>query len=982
MPGPNEFHLSGGAWKWTADSGDVDTLPDRSPLAGCTVKFKCNIPSNVPLPVTGGILFVTEREATVGETGQLVDEWGNTGIDLIADDPTFELEAKVQWLITVSPFEHNGRTIRPRPYWVDARAPGESVTIDELTPVPGVQQPGGTRGIRGAGVDLVEREGDDLVAYSLGTEVGRASIADIVDDKVDVTNPLFNAAAIRGAASLPTLGDSLSALNADNATNTFGNSFPTMACFLTGGRFIFAGNFGVPSETVQQIAARVGDVIAVKPSRCLVLAGANSTTKGVAHFNAARAAYETGIIQPLIAAGIEPTLATIPPRDFTRQWAAAGGSQGPGVYQLTLAWNVFVRAMAAKYRLPLCDTYAAVVDPATGNYRDGYTSDNVHWTGPGVLAAARAAADALLNPTVPAVSLERDRYSIINLCASPLFLDGLSAGPGGIYPPGWNGSSSGITTAVVDPVDGDGLDAGKWLRLTKTGSGSPSVNMIRTLSTFAASSGVTVNTGDLVAMGFRYDLDIPVYDPNTYVSIALLFRDGSGTALKTVTPLNQIRHSHRGVMWWETTVPSGTVDVRFNVQFAGGAATLELGEMTIYDLTAMGCPPLSAVDQPLPASSLTVPPDPVNPVPQKPVLAAGTPTAGTIPYSITPGGGAAPTSYQVEFSLPENYGTWTSGGGSGATGAVTGLANNQPYWLRARGVNAGGAGPWSDYVQTATALADAPPAQVTGLTAGTATGTTQPLAWDAAALTTGYPVQYKRSIDSTWTTFGTVTGTAVTVTGLTPGTSYDYRVAAQNNAGTGPYSSTVTASTAAAATVLASDSFNRANSSTLGALDYAQGGSVTGLTWANTGQLQIIDNQVGGTVSTTRWATVDLGVTDGYCEAEMAAVDGGVVGRYTDTTSYYQFRYVSTTGILILEKRFGGATNVLWSSSAGVFTPGPGQKIGIDCHGTTIGAYVNGVLVQAVTDTSITTGTRWGMRSGANSTAFRLDNWLAKTAAA
>lgn len=95
------------------------------------------------------------------------------------------------------------------------------------------------------------------------------------------------------------------------------------------------------------------------------------------------------------------------------------------------------------------------------------------------------------------------------------------------------------------------------------------------------------------------------------------------------------------------------------------------------------------------------------------------------------------------------------------------------------------------------------PSQVTGLTPGVATQTTQPLTWSAPASNgsaiTDYVVQYKRAVDNTWTTFpdGTSTSLAATVTGLTAGTSYDYRVVAVNAVGAGPASATITRSTAA-----------------------------------------------------------------------------------------------------------------------------------------------------------------------------------------
>ena len=56
---------------------------------------------------------------------------------------------------------------------------------------------------------------------------------------------------------------------------------------------------------------------------------------------------------------------------------------------------------------------------------------------------------------------------------------------------------------------------------------------------------------------------------------------------------------------------------------------------------------------------------------------------------------------------------------------------------------------------------------------------------------TDYVIQYSSNSGSTWSTFsdGTSTSTSATVTGLTNGTSYVFKVAASNTYGTGIYSS-------------------------------------------------------------------------------------------------------------------------------------------------------------------------------------------------
>ena len=82
------------------------------------------------------------------------------------------------------------------------------------------------------------------------------------------------------------------------------------------------------------------------------------------------------------------------------------------------------------------------------------------------------------------------------------------------------------------------------------------------------------------------------------------------------------------------------------------------------------------------------------------------------------------------------------------------------------------------------------------------------LSWTAPAdnggtAITDYAVQFSSDSGSTWSTFadGTSTTTSATVTGLTNGTAYVFRVAATNSAGTGAYTAASSSVTPSAATV-------------------------------------------------------------------------------------------------------------------------------------------------------------------------------------
>ena len=78
-------------------------------------------------------------------------------------------------------------------------------------------------------------------------------------------------------------------------------------------------------------------------------------------------------------------------------------------------------------------------------------------------------------------------------------------------------------------------------------------------------------------------------------------------------------------------------------------------------------------------------------------------------------------------------------------------------------------------------------------------------AFSAGPSVSDYVIQYSSDDGISWTTFsdGTSTSTSATVTGLTNGTTYKFRVAAVNSIGTGDYSATVTGGPATALVITA-----------------------------------------------------------------------------------------------------------------------------------------------------------------------------------
>lgn len=117
------------------------------------------------------------------------------------------------------------------------------------------------------------------------------------------------------------------------------------------------------------------------------------------------------------------------------------------------------------------------------------------------------------------------------------------------------------------------------------------------------------------------------------------------------------------------------------------------------------------------------------------------------------------------------------------------------YWQLAVNVTDTSAGTY--YV---TSTPDCTNEEVTGLTAGTPTATTVPLSWNAISGYGWFQVQYKMTSSGTWLNFATtaVGATSITVTGLSGGNMYDFRVVRVcSPTSLGNWTSPVTATTTA-----------------------------------------------------------------------------------------------------------------------------------------------------------------------------------------
>ena len=216
--------------------------------------------------------------------------------------------------------------------------------------------------------------------------------------------------------------------------------------------------------------------------------------------------------------------------------------------------------------------------------------------------------------------------------------------------------------------------------------------------------------------------------------------------------------------------------------------------------------------------------------------------------------------------------------------------------------NAGNIGPLSSQVSKTTAAASSPstdrtpPAQVTGLTVSTASSSQLNLAWTRVTASDFNHYNIYRGTSGFIVTPGVTvpTGTSTTSsysnTGLSPSTTYSYRVAAVDNAGNiGPLSSQVSKTTAAASSP---------------STDRTPPAQVTGLTvsTASSSQLNLAWTQVSASDfnhyniyrGTSPNFAVSLGITP--TTATSTANSYSSTGLNPSTTYYFKVAAVDNAG--------------------------------------------------------------------------------------
>jgi hypothetical protein len=173
--------------------------------------------------------------------------------------------------------------------------------------------------------------------------------------------------------------------------------------------------------------------------------------------------------------------------------------------------------------------------------------------------------------------------------------------------------------------------------------------------------------------------------------------------------------------------------------------------------------------------------------PSLPVISSVASTSAFVSFSDGGGGVGAVDSRQIAYGTSTSVGSATIVSSDGST-SITGLSTGTTYYVWARVHNAAGYSPWSSRASFTTLRVPFAP---TTPVISNVKPTTADVAWtpngNGGSAITGYDIGYGTSPSSPTTTIA-VSSSPVTVTGLTPGTTYYFWVRAKNVVGNSAWS--------------------------------------------------------------------------------------------------------------------------------------------------------------------------------------------------
>jgi lysophospholipase L1-like esterase len=357
------------------------------------------------------------------------------------------------------------------------------------------------------------------------------------------------------------LGDSL--INGGGTdTHWAVGSWFNQAVIRSRSRVTFLHNAGLSGDTTEGMLNRLpAEVLSLHPGKCIVAGGTNDIGLWVG-VNDQVMANLIKIVNALRENSIQPFLCTLPPR-------------GNGLNDTALNdLNQRIRNYAANpaNQVTLIDVYNAAADPATGNYRSGYSYDRVHPTEMGAKAIAEYAlqnAPALYGrgdlPYLP-----RSDPDGANLLQGGLFLNDTNRDG---VPDSWSavGPKAGPTLSLKANLDG----TGNWVEIAKS---SKATGQSYTLQNLLQSGFLP---GDSIAFVGR--LQLPDSGRGGLrTTVTLDFLNSAGNIIGALKPLPSSTTEIRDGQWFIAGfVPSGTVTLAARLILESGFGTARFAQIGV-----------------------------------------------------------------------------------------------------------------------------------------------------------------------------------------------------------------------------------------------------------------------------------------------------------------------------------------------------------------------------------------------------------------
>lgn len=329
-----------------------------------------------------------------------------------------------------------------------------------------------------------------------------------------------------------------------------------------------AGNYGIGGQTIAQLAAVMQtNVLDRNPGMVLF----QMATNDLGNSRSAAAILPDYIVQVNRArnAGIEPLIATVPPRTGT----AAVTKEGRRL-------NAALRDYAADQGIVFLNPWDGLWDMTTNGWGSGYSDDNVHpnWTACKAAAANIVAqlGSFMLPGGVYLANAGGTTYEN-SLLMDASFTGAVTSGLSNA----WTSSVSGGTVTYSQVADGS--TARNWQRIAV--SVAPTSMSISQQVPNAASANYSV--GDELELSMR--LKASGYIVGTDLGKMYVRFDFTGGSPSTVYLYNQLPCDFTDSTWTlRTTVPTGTTALTIRIGWNSGVPVLDIAQPTLINRTREG----------------------------------------------------------------------------------------------------------------------------------------------------------------------------------------------------------------------------------------------------------------------------------------------------------------------------------------------------------------------------------------------------------